>query len=173
MVPMTSLTAPPWPALLRRLRAVLTAGSVLLLAAYFVAVLLQVFFRYVLNDSIFWAEEFVRAALVWGVMVSSALVAASRNHIRVELLESILPPAGRRVVVFVANALSLGFCLILLYAGVELINRTWFQLSPMLEIPKWWVYLAIPVGAGLEALLMLLTWNRNDAPHPDHADTAP
>lgn len=169
---MNSQTAPSGPALLRGLRAVLTAGSVLLLAAYFVAVLLQVFFRYVLNDSIFWAEEFVRAALVWGVMVASALVAASRNHIRVELLESLLPPGGRRVVVFVANALSLAFCLILLYAGVELVDRTWFQLSPMLEIPKWWVYLAIPVGAGLEALLMLLTWNRNDAPHDEHTDPA-
>lgn len=167
---MTSQNDSSGPALLRRLRAVLTAGSVLLLAAYFVAVLLQVFFRYVLNDSIFWAEEFVRAALIWGVMVASALVAASRNHIRVELLESVLPPAGRRVVVFVSNALSLAFCLILLYAGVELVDRTWFQLSPMLEIPKWWVYAAIPAGAALEALLMLLTWKRNDAPHADHLD---
>jgi C4-dicarboxylate transporter DctQ subunit len=169
---MTPQTAPSGPALLRRLRAVLTAASVLLLAAYFVAVLLQVFFRYVLNDSIFWAEEFVRAALIWGVMVASALVAASRNHIRVELLESMLPPAGRRVVIFAANALSLAFCLILLYAGVELVNRTWFQLSPMLEIPKWWVYAAVPVGAGLEALLMLMTWNRADAPRDGHTDPA-
>ncbi len=42
---------------LGRLRAALTAMSVALLASYFVLVLLQVFFRYVLNESLFWAEE--------------------------------------------------------------------------------------------------------------------
>jgi TRAP-type C4-dicarboxylate transport system permease small subunit len=167
---MTSPTAPVGSGFERVLRSTLTAISVLMLAAYFVAVLLQVFYRYVLNDSIFWAEEFVRASMIWGVMLASALVAASRNHIRVELLEDWLPPAGRRVVIFLANALSLGFCLILLYAGIELVNRTWFQLSPMLEIPKWWVYVAIPVGAGLEALLMLLTWGRDAGPRAQPAD---
>ncbi len=148
---------------MRRLHAVLTAAAVLLLAGYFVMVVLQVFFRYVLNDSLFWAEEFVRAAMVWGVMVASALVAASRNHIRVEVLELMLPPAGRRVVVFIANTLSLAFCLVLLWAGVEFVDRTFFQRSPMLDIPKWWVYLAIPVGAGLEALMMVLTWGKDAA----------
>ncbi|MFM1989258.1 MAG: hypothetical protein RJA99_2215 [Pseudomonadota bacterium] len=152
------------------LRRVLTALSVLLLAAYFVAVLLQVFYRYVLNDSIFWAEEFVRSTMIWGVMIATGLVAAQRAHIRVELLEDWLPPAGRRVVVFVANALSLGFCLILAWAGVELVERTWFQRSPMLDIPKWWVYVAIPVGAVLEALLMLLTWRGNDIRHDAPTD---
>jgi TRAP-type C4-dicarboxylate transport system permease small subunit len=145
----------------RGLRATLTALAVATLAAYFVAVLLQVFYRYVLNDSIFWAEEFVRASMVWGVMLATGLVAAERGHIRVELLESWLPPAGRRAVVFAANALTLAFCLILAFAGIQLVERTWFQRSPMLDIPKWWVYVAIPVGAALEALLMLLTWGRD------------
>lgn len=154
------MSVPRGSAFERGLRTGLTAVSVLTLAAYLVVVLLQVFYRYVLNDSIFWAEEFVRASMVWGVMLASALVAAQRGHIRVELLESWLPAAGRRAVGFVANALTLAFCLILAYAGIELVERTWFQRSPMLDIPKWWVYVAIPVGAGLEALLMLLTWGR-------------
>lgn len=159
---MTSLEPRSGHPFTRRLHDLLTAASVALLGGYFVLVLMQVVFRYALNDSLFWAEEFIRAAMVWGVMVASALVAASRNHIRVEVLELMLPPAGRRAVTFVANALSLAFCLLLLWAGIELIERTWFQRSPMLDIPKWYVYLAIPVGAALEALLMLLTWDRNE-----------
>jgi TRAP-type C4-dicarboxylate transport system permease small subunit len=146
--------------LVRQLRAALTAVSVALLAGYFLLVLLQVFFRYVLNESLFWAEEVVRGALLWGVMLSSALVAAARGHIRIELLESVLPPAGRRLVVWTANSLTLAFGLILLYAGIQLIGRTWMQQSPVLEVPKWTVYLAIPAGAALESLLLLLTWNK-------------
>ena len=150
-----------------RIRAALTGLSVALLASYFVLVLVQVFFRYVLNESLYWAEELVRGLMVWGVMLSSALVAASRGHIRVEVLELMLPPAGRRVVVAIANALTVAFSLILLAAAIQLMDRTWLQQAPMLEVPKWTVYMAIAVGAGLEAALLVLTWNR--PPDADHA----
>jgi TRAP-type C4-dicarboxylate transport system permease small subunit len=148
------------------LRASLQAVSVALLASYFVLVLLQVFFRYVLNESLFWAEEVVRGALLWGIMVTTPLVAAARGHIRIEALEVVLPPAGRRVVNWAANVLTLAFTLTLLWAGIQFIDRTWMQQSPVLDVPKWTVYLAIPVGAALEALFMLLTWNAEQQPEP-------
>lgn len=157
-------------ALAGRLRAGLTALSVALLASYFTLILLQVFFRYVLNESLFWAEELVRGLMVWGVMISSALVAASRDHIRVEVLELMLPPAGRRIVVAIANSLTIAFSLILLVASIQLMDRSWLQQSPLLEIPKWTVYLALAAGAALEALLMLLTWNR-EPPAAHHQPT--
>ena len=141
------------------LRASLQALSVALLASYFVLVLLQVFFRYVLNESLFWAEELVRGLMVWGVMISSALVAASRGHIRVEVLELMLPPAGRKAVVWISDALTIAFSVILLCAAIQLMDRSWLQRSPLLEVPKYTVYMALAIGAGLEALLMLLTWN--------------
>lgn len=147
-------------ALVAGLGGTLTALSVVLLASYFVVVLLQVFFRYVLNESLFWAEELVRGLMVWGVMIGSALVAASRGHIRVEVLELMLPPAGRRVVVWISDALTIAFSLILLVASIQLMDRVWTQQSPILEIPKWTVYMAIAAGASLEALITLLTWNR-------------
>ena len=40
----------------------------------------------------------------------------------------------------------------------------------MLDIPKWWVYVAIPVGAAIEALLMLLTWRENDVKRDQPTD---
>jgi hypothetical protein len=76
-------------------------------------------------------------------MIGSALVAASRNHIRIEALELMLPPAGRRIVVWLANSLTIAFSLILLWASIELMDRSWFQQAPMLEVPKWTVYMAI------------------------------
>lgn len=159
---LTGHQPPPVPdrSLIGRIRRVLTGLSVALLASYFVLVLVQVFFRYVLNESIFWAEELIRGLMVWGVMISSGLVAASRGHIRIELLETLLPPAGRRAVVALANALTIAFSLILLWAAIELMDRSWYQQAPMLEVPKWTVYMAIAIGAGLEALLMVMTWKR-------------
>ena len=153
----------PGDSFTERVRAALRALSVVLLASYFALVLLQIFFRFVLNESLFWAEELVRGLMVWGVLIGSALVAASRDHIRVEVLELMLPPAGRKMVVGIAKTLCVAFSLILLWAGIQLMERTWFQQSPLLEVPKWTVYMAIAVGAGLEALLVILTWNREPA----------
>lgn len=147
-------------ALARALGGTLKALSAALLASYFVLVLLQVFFRYVLNESLFWAEELVRGLMIWGVMISSALVAGSRGHIRVEVLELMLPPAGRRVVLWMADALTLAFGVLLLWAAIELMSRTWLQQSPLLEIPKWSVYMALAAGASIETLLTVLTWSR-------------
>jgi len=161
---MSALSARSAGPFLTRLRAALTAVSVALLASYFVLVLLQVIFRYVLNESLFWAEELVRGAMLWGIMLSSALVAAARGHIRVEVLELMLPSRGRRVVMWIANVLTLAFMLTLLWAGIQFIDRTWMQQSPVLDVPKWTVYLAIPVGAALESLMMMiLTWNQDVA----------
>jgi hypothetical protein len=49
------------------LAATLKALSVAFLASYFVLVLLQVFYRYVINESLFWAEELVRGLNSLGV----------------------------------------------------------------------------------------------------------
>jgi len=144
-----------------RLRKALTAVSVVLLAGYFALVLLQVVFRYILNESLFWAEEFVRGAMLWGVMLSSPLVAAARGHIRIEMLELMLPPTGRRIVMILTDVLTMAFLLTLLWAGVEFVDRTWFQHSPLLDVPKYTVYLAIPIGAAIEAVFMLLTWGQH------------
>ena len=62
-----------------------------------------------------------------------------------------------------APAAAIHVPMLIVWAGIALVDRTWFQRSPMLDIPKWWVYVAIPVGAAIEALLMLLTWRDNDA----------
>ena len=148
--------------LFSKLKAGLTFVSVALLFFYFCLVLLQVFFRYVLNESLFWAEEFVRGAMLWGVMLSSALVAAGRAHIRIEVLELMLGPAGRRIVMVLIDILTLAFLLTLLWAGIELVDRTWFQRSPLLDVPKYSVYLAVPIGAGIEALFMLVTWQKHN-----------
>jgi len=158
--PHTGVMAGRIDAFARALGAALKALSAALLASYFVLVLLQVFFRYVLNESLFWAEELVRGLLVWGVMISAALVAGSRGHIRVEVLELMLPPGGKQVVRWIADALTITFSLLLLWAAIALMDRTWFQQSPLLEVPKWTVYMALAAGAGIEALLTLLTWKR-------------
>lgn len=136
--------------------------SVVIIACYFVLVVLQVFFRYILNESLFWSEELVRYGMVWGVMLGSAIVARERAHIRIEVIENFLPPTAKLVLQFVANFLSFAFCVILCWTGIDFVDRTWFQNSASLGVPMRAVYLAIPIGAGLEAWFTAAAWLRNE-----------
>jgi TRAP-type C4-dicarboxylate transport system permease small subunit len=145
--------------------------SVLLLAFYLSVILLQVFFRYVLNDSLFWSEEVVRYSLVWGVLLGAALVAYDRGHIKIDIVGPFLPAGGQRVLQFIANSCTLAFLLILAYAGWDFTERTWFQSSASLGVPMRAVYLALPVGAALEAWFMTAAWlQAREAPATSDAD---
>lgn len=139
----------------RAARRGLEALSVALLAAYTVLVLLQVLFRYVLNQPLFWAEEVIRYGLVWSVMLGSALVAHDRGHVRIDVVGAFAGPAARRVVEALAGGLTWAFTIVLVVAGVQFVNRTLFQHSASLGVPMWTVYAAVPIGAAIEAWFML------------------
>ena len=136
-------------------RLAVEAFGVLLIAAYTVLVLLQVFFRYVLNESLFWAEELIRYGLVWSVLIGSAVVAHDRGHVRIDMLSPMLGPTGRRVVEAGAHVCAFVFVAILTVTGIQFVDRTWFQHSASLDVPMWTIYSAVPVGAALETWFTL------------------
>jgi TRAP-type C4-dicarboxylate transport system permease small subunit len=149
--------------IVRALQGTTQALSVGMLAVYFVLVLLQIFFRFVLNESLFWAEELIRGLMVWGVMLASVLVGRARGHIRVEGVELLVGEGARRVLYRVCDLISVAFCVLLVVASWMLMDRVWHQMSPMLEVPKWTVYMALAVGPSLEALVVLMTWGHGPA----------
>jgi len=154
------MTSPRLASVARLLQGGTQVLAVAMLAAYFGLVLLQIFFRFVLNESLFWAEELIRGLMVWGVMMASVLVGRARGHIRVEGVELLLGPRARRALLQVCDVVSVAFCVLLVVASVMLMDRVWHQMSPMLEVPKWTVYMALAIGPSLEVLLNLLTWGQ-------------
>jgi len=114
-----------------------------------------VFFRYVLNESCS-GRELVRAAMLWGIMLSAALVGHRAPH--PGRLARITASARGRGSWSDGQRTDHRFSLMLLWAGIQFVDRTWMQQSPVLDVPKWtstWP----SDRCGMETLLMLLTWN--------------
>ena len=88
------------------LRTAIEALTALLFASFVVIVIVQVFCRYVLNDSLVWSEEITRFALYWMTMLTMALAADRRGHIVMDILETALGPIGRRRLLWVNAILS-------------------------------------------------------------------
>ena len=111
-----------------------------------------VFYRYILNDSIIWAEELGRYLFVWLTFLGSALALKDGMHIGLDLLISSLPPKLKTFTEILIICLTGVFLVFIIRASVEVVEVTMRQRSSALEIPMGLVYLAIPVGSSLMLL---------------------
>ncbi|MBI5719101.1 MAG: TRAP transporter large permease subunit [Burkholderiales bacterium] len=136
-------------------RAAEAAAIALLLATTAIA-LLQVFCRYVLGGALAWPEEAIKFLFVWFVFVGAAMVTRRGQHIAIDMLQRSLPGRWLPWHAAFARTVSAAASGFLLIYGWQLTRAASF-VSPALEWPHTYLYLAVPVGAALALLLKLLT----------------
>lgn len=113
--------------------------------SFVVVVLMAVYYRYVLNDSLVWTEEFIRFTLFWLVLIGAALVALENGHLRIEVVQRIAPEPVANALESLARLCTIAFCVILAWQTYELFGRT-TGTSPALRFPMRWVYAAMIFG---------------------------
>lgn len=123
--------------------------AVMLFTAYTIVVVTQVYFRYVLNDSLFWAEEFSRLAFFATIMMSLPMVCARNAHIVMDLLESSIreTSVARQILRTVNGMFTIAFFAILCYYGFELAGRSRTMQTSTLGISMHDVYLLMPISS--------------------------
>ncbi|MBI9087817.1 MAG: TRAP transporter small permease [Desulfobacterium sp.] len=114
-----------------------------------VIVVLQVFARYVLNNSLFWSEELARYCLVWISFLGASIAYHDRVHPGVNLLFSRLTPKMERLLAVTVHLVSLGLFSIMVVHGVKFAVFVRLQITPALAIPKWIVMGIIPLSGAI------------------------
>jgi C4-dicarboxylate transporter DctQ subunit len=108
-----------------------------------------------------WAQELCIYMFVWMAKFGAAYGVRTGIHVGVDVLVNQLPPKWRKAYVLVGLILGAIFTGIIASFGAYF---TWGmahtdQTSPDLEIPKWIVYLCIPLGSGLMCFRFLqVSW---------------
>jgi len=144
--------------LLGRLVALVEWWAVLLLAGLVVLVCFGVFFRYVLNSSLTWYDEFASYMLVWLTFYGTVVADYRRRHIGFELVVDKLAPAARKVVDVLAEIAVLGFQFVLFYYGWVLMQRMGDESAISLPWVKVsWITSVLPVSG---ALLLVISVTR-------------
>ena len=114
-----------------------------------VIVVLQVFARYVLNNSLFWSEELARYCLVWISFLGASIAYHDRVHPGVNLLFSRLSPNMERLVAILVHLISLGLFSIMVIHGIQFAVFIRLQITPALAIPKWIIMGIIPLSGAI------------------------
>jgi TRAP-type C4-dicarboxylate transport system permease small subunit len=141
--------------LLGRLVTLIEWWAVCLLAAMVLIVCFGVFFRYVLNSSLSWYDEFASYLLVWLTFYGCVVVDYRRRHIGFELVVDKLAPAARKAVDIVAELAVLGFQFVLFYYGWVLTERMGDETAISLPWVKVvWINSVLPITG---ALLLLIS----------------
>ncbi|HLN86552.1 MAG TPA: TRAP transporter small permease [Candidatus Limnocylindrales bacterium] len=125
-----------------------------LLVLMVVLVCLGVFFRYVLDASLAWYDEFASYLLVWLTFYGAVSASYHRRHIGFETFIARLVPVTRKRLEIVAEFLVLGFQIVLLYYGWLLTRKMGDETAVSLVWVKMgWVYSVLPISGGLMMLI--------------------
>jgi tripartite ATP-independent transporter DctM subunit len=141
----------PAPAAWRLLEV--TAG--LLIGAMTVLVTIQVFARYVLNDTPPWSEELCRYLFVWASFLGACLAMGRAAHLGVDSLVVRLPAPLRETLRHAVTVLVALFAGMLVWQGAALVPAMATQRSPSMGISLMYVFAAIPVAGAIMLALQI------------------
>ena len=123
-----------------------------------IVIIIQVFFRYVLNNALPWPDEVARFLMLW----MTGLIAPSAyrwgGFVSIDMLQRFLPKILSNILVFLILIISLTVLLIGFEMGLKHINAGWIFSSSSIKIPYSllggkteamklaWMYMSLPVG---------------------------
>jgi TRAP-type C4-dicarboxylate transport system permease small subunit len=111
-----------------------------MLAVMFIAFLIQILFRYVLNWPAGWASELSTIMWIWLVLWGAAFVVRERDEIRFDIFYGSVAPRTRRVLMMtIATAIVLLYS-VSLHAVWEYVTFTKVQRTSYLQIRYDWLY---------------------------------
>lgn len=123
------------------------AGIGLLIMTAIIA--MQVFARYVLNDSPAWAEQAALLLMIWYVFIAAAAGVREGFHIRIAVFADSLPPKIRHVVMVIGHVVVVAFGIAMAIFGVELAQETWQHVIPTLGLSRGYAYVPIALSGVL------------------------
>ena len=118
---------------------------------------LQVFYRYVLADSLFWSEELMRYLMVWTAYLCAGLAYSRGEMLGMRMVVDACPPPLRTAIDWVGRGLVTVLLLVIVWSGVEFALRTRHEEATALRVSMLWIHASVPIGAALLAVHVIFS----------------
>ena len=116
------------------------------MAVLTIVVVLQVFFRYVLNDSLRWGWDIPRLCFIWVIMLSIPLGIRYNAHVGIDIVVQRLGPAAQRAVLVFNAFFMMVLSVTAAYFAVVLAHDTLDQMMPGINLSVGLFYIGLAVG---------------------------
>lgn len=103
--------------------------------------------RYVLGNSIKWAEEVCLMLFILSIYFGAAGAVRTRQHLRLEIILERLKPKGRMILEIVDNIIFMAFCVIIMGGIMPLVMQLYTNgtAAAVTGIPKFLIYIWLPI----------------------------
>lgn len=121
---------------------------ILLFAIIVIVVNLQIFFRYVLRQPLFWSMEVAQLAFIYLAIFGGGLALINNEFTKVEFFVNLISKRVRKILEVLGNILILIFLIIAGYKSEELIYQAKItvNVTPALVIPMDYIYRILQIG---------------------------
>lgn len=120
-----------------------------------IVVVVEIFSRYVLGNSIRGSFELARYLVIWLCYLGTSQGIRRAELINISFVKNALPPKVAEAVTMITMLFMAGFLILVIRYGSEVVYSVIPQISPSLNISMAYPYLALPVGCFL--MLIYLT----------------
>jgi C4-dicarboxylate transporter, DctQ subunit len=114
--------------------------QVVLLSIMFASFIIQIFFRYVLNNPVGWTEEVVITMWLWTVLWGAAFILGESEEIRFDIIYSNVPEGVRRIFTVITGIVLVVLYAISLPAAYRYVSFMKVERSAYLHVPINWMY---------------------------------
>ena len=126
-----------------------------ILLGFVIVCSLQVFLRFILPNPLSWTEELASAFVIWMTFLGIIAVERHGTHIRVELIDEILPPKAVAIVYGLFDLAIVGCLVAIIWGGWETLHETAYQRTPALGIPLNFLIAVVPLASVLLAFFVI------------------
>jgi TRAP-type C4-dicarboxylate transport system permease small subunit len=132
------------------------ALSVLFFGGMFGAIIIQVFFRYVLKAPLVWPYELSIFCFIYIVFFGAAIASRRRTHISFGMVFDRMSPRAQLVISILTHVFIAMIILLIFPSTISFISFMGKIKSSSMGIPMYVVLLSFPLGMGLIALYSVL-----------------
>jgi len=109
-------------------------------------VIAEVALRDFAGMSLIITDEFGRNVMIWVAMLAAALVMHDDGHVRINLLEDMVPPPIAKFLSVIVGLIVLFFLGVLIYSSLIMMPSLSTQYTVTLGISVAWFYAALPIS---------------------------
>ncbi len=118
----------------------------LLLIAMVAIVILQIVFRYVLNDSLIWPEELSKTMMVWTAFLVAPWAYRNGANVRIEIFRDEFPPLLLRISLLLINLLILWIVCVFFFESFGFWVRGLTVRADSVPVQVAWFYSIVPIA---------------------------